>query len=194
MNVIGSAITFKTEFDNQEFNGIPVAGTEQPVNREELIYTYGATARVDYRFIFGAKEQLNIKINASYTFADGQIDELEHLPFTAMHTVKAGVLFRLYDFSLNNSIIYRSDTYNNGSTDIDNHFTQTGNPSFLVWNAFAKYKIIKAKKIKLDVFVKVNNLLDNRYYHTTDNSLIGLRESPQDPIRFVAGVTIGFGG
>jgi iron complex outermembrane receptor protein len=103
-------------------------------------------------------------------------------------------LFRFYNFSLNNSIIYRSESYNNGSLDVYNNLLQVGNPAFIVWNAFAKYQVIKAKKIKLDVFVKVNNVLNNKYYHTADNSSITLGASPQDPIRFVGGVTIGFGG
>lgn len=194
LNIIGSAIKFKTSFDNQTFKGIPVAATEQSVNSDELIFTYGATARIDYRFILGAKEQVKVKINASYTYADGQLENLEHLPFTAKHTVKVGLLFRLFDFSLNNSIIYRSASYNDGYADADNNFTQTGNPAFAVWNVFAKYKIVKSKKIKLDAFVKVNNVLNSKFYHTTDNSVIGLGASPQDPIRFVGGITIGFGG
>jgi len=194
LNVIGGLIEFQTNFDNPTFKNIPVTATEQAVNREGFFFTYGGTVRADYRVVLGSKEQIKIKMHASYSYADGQIDDLQHLPFTAAHTIKAGVLFRLYDFSLNNSIIYRSESYNNGFFDIDNNFFQTGNPAFVVWNAFAKYKIIKAKKVKLDVFVKVNNLLNSQYYHTTDNSAIGLGASPQDPIRFVGGVTIGFGG
>jgi iron complex outermembrane receptor protein len=194
LNSIDGAITYKTEFNNQTFKGIPVRATSQPVNREDAILTYGATLRADYRIVLGSEEQIKLKIQASYTYADGQIDDIEHLPYTATHTIKGGLLFRLYDFSLNNSIIYRSATYNEGAFDIDNNFFQTGNPAFVVWNAFAKYKIIKAKKVALDVFVKVTNVLNNKYYHTTDNSLIGLGASPQDPIRFVGGISIGFGG
>jgi iron complex outermembrane receptor protein len=193
-NVLGNSIKFETRFDNQSFLSIPIAVAEQAVNRTNLVFTYGGTVRVDYRVVLGSKEQVKLKMHASYTYADGEIDDLEHVPFTAKHTVKAGVLFRLYDFSLNNSIIYRSASYNNGSFDIDDNFFQTGNPAFVVWNAFAKYKVIKAKKIKLDVFLKVNNVLNSKYYHTTDNSAIGLGASPQDPIRFVGGVSIGFGG
>jgi iron complex outermembrane receptor protein len=193
-NAIGNAITFKTNFNNPTFKGIPLAGTEQAVNREEFIFTYGGTFRIDYRFLFGAKEQVKLKMHASYTYTDGQLDQLPSLPFSAKHTIKAGLLFRLYDFSLNNSIIYRSASYNNGFTASNSTFIQTGNPAFVVWNAFAKYKIIKSKKIALDVFLKVNNVLNSKYYHTTDNSTIGLGASPQDPIRFVGGLTIGFGG
>lgn len=194
LNVIGNAITFKTNFNNPTFKGISLAGTEQAVNRSELEFTYGATFRVDYRILLGAKEQVKLKMHASYTYTDGALTELPYLPFSAMHTIKAGLLFRLYDFSLYNTIIYRSASYNNGFTDVDNNFIQTGNPAFAVWNAFAKYKIFKSKKIALDVFVKVNNVLNSKYYHTTDNSVIGLGASPQDPIRFVGGLTIGFGG
>jgi iron complex outermembrane receptor protein len=193
-NAIANAITYKTNFDNPTFKGIPVFATQQAVNREEAIYTVGGTTRIDYRIVLGSKEQIKLKMHASYSYSGGQIDDLEHLPFTAMHTIKAGVLFRLYDFSLNNSIIYRSASYNDGAFDTDNNFFQTGNPAFVVWNAFAKYKILKAKKVKLDVFVKVNNVLNSKYYHTADNSTISLGASPQDRIRFVAGLSLGFGG
>jgi iron complex outermembrane receptor protein len=194
LNIIDGAIAFETRFDNQSFKGIPVRAAAQAVNREDLVFTYGGTLRADYRIILGAKEQVKLKLNASYSYADGQIEGLEHLPFTSTHTIKAGVLFRLYNFSLNNSIIYRSESYNNGSFDSNGSFSQAGNPAFIVWNAFAKYKIIKAKKIQLDIFVKVNNVLNSKYYHTTDNSPIALGASPQDPIRFVGGLSIGFGG
>jgi iron complex outermembrane receptor protein len=194
LNIIRNSISYETTFGNQTFKGIPVFATEQAVNHSQNIFTYGGTVRVDYRIVLGSKEQVKLKTHASYSYADGEIDGLEHLPFTAKHTVKAGLLFRLYDFSLNNSIVYRSASYNNGAFDTDNNFFQTGNLAFVVWNAFAKYKILKAKKVKLDVFIKVNNVLNHQYYHTTDNSAISLGASPQDPIRFVAGLTLGFGG
>ncbi|WMX12822.1 TonB-dependent receptor [Aureispira sp. CCB-E] len=194
LNVIGNAVKFKTEFDNQTFKGIPITAAERAINREELIYTYGGTLRADYRVVLGSKEQIKLKMHASYTFADGQIENLQYLPFSARHTLKAGVLFRLYNFSLNNSLIYRSESYNNGFIDNDGNFFQTGSPSFVVWNLFAKYKIITTKKVNLDVFVKINNVLNSKYYHATDNSAIGLGASPQDPIRFVSGLTVGFGG
>lgn len=193
-NVIGSTIKFETDFNNPIFKGIPLSAAERAVNREELVLTYGGTFRIDYKIVLGAKEQVKLKMHASYTYTDGQIDELEYLPFTAQHTIKGGLLFRLYNFSLNNSIIYRSESYNNGSFDIDGNFFQKGNPAFVVWNAFARYKIFKNKKVNFDVFVKVNNVLNSRYYHTTDNSTIGLGASPQDPIRFVGGINVGFGG
>lgn len=194
LNVIGNSIKLETNFNNQTFKGVAVSGTEQAVNREGQFFTYGGTLRADYKLILGSKEQVKLKMHASYSYADGKVDDLPFLPFTAKHTLKAGVLFRFHDFSLNNSIIYRSKSYNNGSFDIDNNFSQKGNPAFVLWNAFAKYRILKAKKVKLDVFVKVNNVLNSKYYHTTDNSVIGLGASPQDPIRFVAGLSINFGG
>lgn len=194
LNIIQDAIKFENKFDNQTFKGIPLQGSEQSVNSDENVASFGVTARVDYRVIFGAKEQIKLKMHASYTYADGYWAGLDHIPFTAKHTVKAGLLFRFYNFSLNNSIIYRSETYNNGFFDADNNFSQLGNPAFVIWNAFAQYKILSSKRIKLDVFIKVNNVLNSRYYHTTDNSIIRLGASPQDPIRFVGGLTFGFGG
>ncbi|BDS11365.1 TonB-dependent receptor [Aureispira anguillae] len=192
-NFIQNAIVFETDFDNPTFKGVPIRVAEQAVNSTELIHTYGATLRADYQFVFGREEQTKLKVHASYSYVDGAIHGLERLPFTANHTFKAGVLFKFHDFSLNNSIIYRSATFNTGYTDIDGNFAQYGNAPFAIWNLFAKYKILKKAKTKLNVFVKVNNVLNNKYYHTTGNSAISLGASPQDPIRFVGGLSISFG-
>jgi iron complex outermembrane receptor protein len=58
---------------------------------------------------------------------------------------------------------------------------------------FARYQIYDKKKVGLSVFVKVNNVLNNRYYHVTDNSTIAFGATPQDPIRFLAGLSFLFG-
>lgn len=191
-NLIENAIVIKTDFENPMFIGIPATGVEQSVNSDALTMTYGATLRADYRILLGEKEQVTLKAHASYTYADGKSRDFDHLPFSAMHTVKAGLLFRLSNFSINNSFLYRSEGYNTGSL-IDEEFMQAGNPAFFVWNLFAKYKILNKNSIQLDAFVKVNNVLNRKYYHTTDNSSIAWGASPQDPIRFVCGLNIRLG-
>lgn len=193
-NFIENSFVFERNFNNQTFNGIPVEGTEKAVNSTMPTWVFGATLRADYRFIFGKKEQIKLKLHASYTFTDGLINELENLPFTARNTIKAGLLLNLYNFSLSNRFTFRSTTYNEGGIDSDGNFVQKSNIPFAVWNLFAQYKMLKTKKIKLNFFVKVNNVLNSQYYHTTDNSAISFGASPQDPIRFVGGLDVNFGG
>ncbi|BDS11768.1 TonB-dependent receptor [Aureispira anguillae] len=193
-NLIENAIVSRTNYEKPMFVGIPATATEQSVNSDIPTITYGTTLRADYRLVFGQEEQVQLKIHASYSYADGKMEGLEYLPFTAKHTLKAGLLFQWKSFSISNNILYRSASYNNGSIDIDGELIQAGNPAFVVWNLFAKYSFAKQKKAKVNLFVKVNNVLNNQYYHTTDNSTISLGASPQDPIRFIGGFTVDFGG
>lgn len=192
-NLIENSIIYETNFINQTFNGIPVKAAEKPVNSTSNTLSYGSTLRVDYRYILERKERAEFRIHGSYSYADGNIEGLEHLPFTAKHTVKAGLLFKFYNFSLNNSLIYRSSTYNEGFTDTEGEFFQVGNASFVLWNLFSKYTVVKKRKFSMDIFVKINNVLNSKYYHTTDNTPISFGASPQDPIRFSAGLSINIG-
>lgn len=188
LNFIRNSIVYETNFVDQNFNGFPIKAAEKPVNSTSNTLSYGSTIRLDYKFILEEKEQIEVKVHGSYSYADGQIEGLQYLPFTARHTIKGGLLFKLYNFSLNNSLIYRSNTYNNGFLNDEDEFFQVGNSAFVLWNLFAKYTLVKKRKISVDLFLKINNLLNNKYYHTTDNTSISFGASPQDPIRFSAGI------
>lgn len=196
-NEILNPITYNLSFSDSTqltFLGVPIDIQETPINRKEHTKIYGATLALAYRLVYGKEEQLKIKFRASYSYVNGKASGLSNIPYTAMHTAKARILLKYLNFSINNSLLFRSKSYNNSFTinNANNEF-QTSNPPFFVWNIFARYKILDKKKFSLSVFVKINNVLDNRYYNVTDDSSIAFGTSPQDPIRFLVGTSIKFG-
>ncbi|MGH1338638.1 MAG: TonB-dependent receptor [Aureispira sp.] len=196
-NTILNPITYVLQFSDQNnqlnFLGIPIETEEISINGEDPIIAYGTTINGAYRLVYGKEEQFKIRFRASYSFADGHITGSNNIPYTARHTAKAGVLFKYYNFSLSNSFLFRTESYSNNITDSDGNTFQYQSVPFFIWNAFARYKVLDKKKLSLSIFVKVNNVLDNRYYNVTDNTSIALGASPQDPIRFLAGVSFNFG-
>lgn len=193
-NRIENALILKTDFENQTFKGIPIVAKQHPMNSNIPVYTYGVTLNTRYKISLGKNEQIGLKFRGSYTYADGRVPRLEHVPFMAKHTIKAGVLFRFKDFSFNNNILYRSASYNDGTQDMSGNYLQGSNPAFAIWNAFIQYKILKDKRLKINIFLKVNNVLNSKYYHVTDHSPHALKASPQDPIRLMLGLTAAFDG
>lgn len=193
LNPIVYQLTFRNQTPNLNFLGIPIETKETSVNSNEPTLAYGTTIAAAYRLVYGKEEQLKIRLRASYSYADGDVFGFEHLPYTAMHTAKAGVLLNYYNFSINNSFLFRTESYSNGFITNDGSAFQYQSLPFFVWNIFARYKILDKKKFDLSVFIKVNNVLDNRYYNVTDNSSIALGASPQDPIRFLGGISVNFG-
>lgn len=194
LNPIIYQVSFYDEDDNPiNFLGIPLETEQTSINSTDPSLAYGTTLSAAYRLIFGKEEQLKINFRGSYSLADGYSVGFEHLPYTATHTAKAGILFKYYNFSLSNNLLFRSETYSNTLTDEDGNAKQYQSPSFFIWNAFARYKVLDKKKFNLSVFVKVNNVLNSRYYNVTDNSNVAMGASPQDPIRFMGGLSVNFG-
>lgn len=192
-NFIQNSTKIETNYDTPIFKGIPVVGTEKIVNTKEPIITYGSTLRLGYKMAWGTEGQIGFKLNSSYTYADGIIQKMDYIPYTAKHTVKTNILFWFHALTVNNSIIYRSMSYSNSLTDANGNTWQIGSPAYAIWNLSLRYRLLKKKKMKVALFFKVNNLLNSRYYHLTKGSSISLPLSPQDPIRFVGGVTMKLG-
>jgi iron complex outermembrane receptor protein len=193
MNPIVLETDFSSSANDLSFLGIPIETRERSVNSEEPTLAYGTTLFAAYRLVYGKEEEVKIKFRASYSYANGDVFGFERLPYTAMHTAKLGILFKYRNFSINNSFLFRSESYSNGFITEDGSAFQYQNTPFLLWNLFARYQIYDKKKVGLSVFVKVNNVLNNRYYHVTDNSTIAFGATPQDPIRFLAGLSFLFG-
>ena len=167
----------------------------RPQNQDDVI-AYGATIRAEYRRSLDPLGNKNLKGYASYSYSDGRIgfsgvtnttDDF-YLFQSAQHTLKAGVHLQIKRFGIDVRAIARTGSY---TTDV---FNQTKGKGFVLVNAFANYRIIESdkKEFTLDVFVRVRNALDQRYYNTPVAAITVFEFSPQDPVRIGGGITVGF--
>lgn len=192
-NILEGLITFVSQEEGATFESIPVDVAQYATNSEQLSYAYGGTLRANYRLVGGKEEQLSIKMNASYSYTDGILEDGKQLPFNARHTIKGGILSKFKNWSWHNSLSYRSTTYNAGILDNNGNFEQASSAPFFLWNSFLRYRFFKKTKWQLSAFAKVSNVLNSRFYNVTDNTAISMGASPQDPIRFVIGISMDFG-
>lgn len=179
-NDISDLITNDLIFD-QTFNGVNVGAVEVPVNQGEA-YTYGFTTKLDYFLQTGG---MTLKNYLSYSFSDGEIAG-NPLSYSARHTVKAGIVAKFGKFSINPRIIYRSESLHGIRRDAEGNLES--NDAFALVNLFSRYTI----NDHVSVFLKVKNLLDQRYYNVALAQDEGFATTPQDPIRILGGVTVKF--
>lgn len=187
-NLVENAYNFNQTFVTQSQDSIFILVTESSANNSTA-QTYGGTLRFDYRQTFGEEDQTEFNVFAGYTYMNGRVNDSLRLGFTAEHTIKGGVLFRHKKFSISLRAIYRSP-----SLVADEQYTTintpyNGNSAFVVLNAYAKYKIYEEKGWSIDLFVKANNVTNQRYYNTTINNQIYFGAAPQDPVRILGGIS-----
>ena len=191
-NSIFNNWTLAIDDDNPTFLGIPIELAERTVNSADPIFSYGTTVQGAYNNVWGAQEQYRFQMNLSYSYADGFTEGLEYMPFTATHMAKMGITFKIHGLTWYNSLLFRSNTY--GQLATSNGLTfQNVAPAYFLWNTFIRYQVLKKEKLQLSVFAKVRNVLNARYYNVTENALVALGASPQDPILVTGGVVVHFG-
>ena len=172
-------------FTGQTFKGIPVNIIERPVNRGHA-YSYGGTARMDFK-----KSWSNFTLNSflAYTFIDGEIDGIQ-IPFTARHTIKSVIDLNFNRFSASARFIYRSKSYHRSLKDDEGNL-MSSDPYGIV-NLSARYVLILQEKFETSFFLKINNLLNSRYYNVPVGGAESIRMTPQDPIRILLGIDLQF--
>lgn len=177
------------------FKGAPVFFVVRPQNQDDII-AYGGTIRAEYRRSLDPLGNKSLKGYASYSYSDGRIGFSGvtnttnglRLFQSAQHTLKAGIHFQIKRFGIDVRAIARTGSY---TTDA---FNQTKGKGFVLMNVFANYRVIESdkKEFTLDVFLRVRNALDQRYYNTPVSSITVFEFSPQDPVRIGGGITVGF--
>jgi len=172
-------------FTGQTFKGIPVNIIERPVNKGDA-YSYGGTARMDMKQSLGT---LTFNCNLAYTFVDGEIDGRQ-IPFTAKNTVKAAIDINYSRISGSIRYIYRSESFHRSIRN-DAGDLMSSDPYGII-NLFARYVLVNKEKFSTDLFIKVNNLLNSRYYNVPVGGAESIKMAPQDPIRILAGIQIQF--
>jgi len=174
--LIGRTVEF-----NQTFKGIPIDAVERPINQGNA-ETYGFTVKFDGYHKLGG---LTIQEYAAYSYSDGEIDGA-HLPFSAQHTIKAGVMAKIGNFSFNPRLIYRTESLH--PTRVDTNGDPESNDSFALVNFFSRYEL----NDKVSFYLKIRNLLDQRFYNVSLAQDEGFAATPQDPIRIMGGVQFKF--
>ncbi len=178
-------ILSSTGFTGQEFHGIPVSYIERPVNKGTA-KSYGGTLRLDAKLNLSA---VDINSYLAYTFIDGEIGG-GHIAFSARNTIKGGIDLSLNRLSLSPRFIFRTQSYHRSLRDEDGNIV-TNDPFTLV-NLNVRYLITYSDVLQSSVYIKITNLLNNKYY----NLPIGGRECfpnvPQDPVRVNIGLNVKF--
>lgn len=186
----------------QPLSGITYLGMvadyiEQNINAGSLL-SYGATAQLSYRLPFGKDNAGKMELWAAYSYSGGFTKDAEgykgQLPYSAAHTVKGSFTFKYKGFHLNVRAVYRSRSYDGGVYDENGEFVYRHNQPFVVLNCNAFYRILEAneKRPALDIFVKIRNLANAKYYHASVNYSDTMFAIPQDPIRIMGGVRMYF--
>lgn len=195
-NQLTNAIIFVPDYETTElFGGIPVEYAEKSTNAGTLT-SYGGFVQTEYNLQGGENNKFGLKLHADYSFSDGQINKTVDgvktqlsLPYSAQHTFRAGFTLRYQSLSLNLRGLYRGHGHNAGLADaITGETIQIATPDFFVLNLFANYRI-NAKKDNwyADLFLRINNLTDTRYYHTGLNYVDIMPLTPQTPLRWSVG-------
>lgn len=161
---------------------------------------FGGTLRVDYRLTDEKKSNWQVRLQGAYSICSGYMNEedgdrpLTRPAFTAMHTVKMSATVRYKNFSMYPTFLYRSPSYNEGQEIADGSYFQPSNPAFYVINLFAKYRIVSCcnNRLGIDIFTRINNLTNARYYNISYNNSAYFQATPQDPIRVQMGVSFNF--
>jgi iron complex outermembrane receptor protein len=172
-------------FTGQTFKGIPVNIIERPVNRG-YAYSYGGTGRMDFKKNWST---FTLNFNLAYTIIDGTIDGM-HIPFAARHTIKSSIDLNLNRISASARFIYRSKSYHRSLRD-DSGNQMSSDPYGIV-NLSARYVLVVREKFGTEFFLKINNLLNSRYYNVPVGGAESIRMTPQDPIRFLLGIELQF--
>ncbi|OQY30405.1 MAG: hypothetical protein B6244_00690 [Candidatus Cloacimonetes bacterium 4572_55] len=162
------------------FKGIDVDYIETAINKGEAV-TKGGIIKAEGLFNLGMNTTITSYI--AYSYSDGDIDG-KKLTFSAEHTVKAGGEFSHKHFSISPRLIYRSESYNSGGDSSD---------AYTLINVFARYSdFVHFNMIKPSVFVRVDNLTNQKYYNTTREGFNQFGAVPQNPICVRGGVTMEF--
>lgn len=188
---------------NEDFIGdIPILVAQYNTNENRLI-SYGAIAQFDYHLQMGKEQQTQLKFRLNYAYVQGTFlkdssgvqSEPTYLPFSAQHTVKAGILFKHRDFSWHVNGLLRTVSYNE-RVDATGNPLQSNMPDgqnfFVVLNTRLRYTF-HFKDWHLGLFADVKNATNARYYHASNNTIINLAAFPQSPILVMGGLSIGFG-
>lgn len=178
---------------NQEFKGVPVGFAEIPVN-SGLAILKGGTAKLDALLKIG---EANVTAYAAYSYSAGKIEDdngaiiRNNVPFSAKHTLKSGMEVTYGKLSFSPRLIMRSKSFHPILQDDSGDFLT--NESYTVFNLYARYSnLVTNGQFNASLFLRVENATDKRYYNISPEGGSFFPQTPQDPRRISAGITLAF--
>ena len=166
-------------FFNETFKGVLVNAVERPVNKGKS-NTYGGSVKLNWQL---QVYLLKLNINTSYAYSNGDID-MKPLPYSAQHTLKSQIelVAKKYCISINQN-------FRSASKHKDYNVNRFESKAFNLFNLYAKYNFLMREKVNSSVFLKINNVLNTKYYNIIYDSISpGMPFTPQDPMRILAGI------
>lgn len=196
-NLYSNETVYNAQFVANPTIIVPVAET---VGSEGQGWIAGGTFRIDYRLTDEQKSDWQVRLQAAYSLCTGALTEEDNdrpstrPAFAAMHTLKASATVQYKNFSMYPTFLYRSSSYNEGLQAADGSYTQPSNPAYFVVNLFAKYRVVSCcnNRLGIDIFTRINNLTNARYYNVSYNNSAYFQATPQDPIRVQMGISVNF--
>jgi iron complex outermembrane receptor protein len=209
-NMLSNIPTFTSQSNSNLTFQTGLVGTDSlqiPLGREERLAVaynarlFGGTTQIEYKLISGRSSDMELQVSAAYSYFLSSIytgikegvgnESVQRTPdYTAPHSVKGGLEFKYKLFSTYLNFSYFSPTANN------NFATNTVvySPSYWVANLFAKYDLFANGRsgINGSVFIKIQNLTNNHYYHMGRLNLGYLNNVPQQPFTLSGGIMVSF--
>ncbi|NOQ24149.1 MAG: TonB-dependent receptor [Bacteroidales bacterium] len=164
---------------NEIFKDIPVSVVKRKENNS-YSNTYGGNISLNWMYSYGSR--FNIKYNFSYSYVNGNIGT-GRLYYSAKSSVKSGITFSSKKLNISPRLVYRSRSYH------ELFKTESSDPFYYI-NLNCNYLLMSNEKYAISCFVKINNLLNNKYYNISFADIEGFAQTPQDPFRLNAGIKL----
>ncbi|MEM8523851.1 MAG: TonB-dependent receptor [Bacteroidota bacterium] len=131
--------------------------------------------------------QMQIKYFAYYTYMDGEVNQIQQLPFVAEQTFKGGLTFKYGKLAFTPRLLYKSASL--PATEDASIIDVSGTEYYLL-NAYAMYDVIDNANALLSVFIEGSNLLNTRFYNLGSTSLAAMPFTPQAPLQINFGASL----
>ncbi|MDH5366499.1 MAG: TonB-dependent receptor [Cyclobacteriaceae bacterium] len=175
-----------------------IYGTKQESSvNEGTSEFYGVTTKLNYLY---TRNKFRFNPYIGFALIDGGYsnfgsendvpNEYDYLFYQSYLTLKGGVDIIISRLSLSLQYINKDHSRSNikdvTGFNYDNYF------GYDLLNLNFRYKFFSRGENSMTFYLKINNVLDNRYYNVYAGNEEGLPITPQDPIRFLSGIQFKF--
>jgi len=152
--------------------------------------SYGGDLSLNYLYYF--KHGASLKVWSNYSYANGKLEHegqeyAKALPNVAKHKLKLGLTYTHGAFTLSPKLLWIGNTAS-AQTATTNPSQTLHADSYMRLDLHAQWQV----QNNLNFLITIWNVLDQRYYQTTDEISTSFVAIPQDPRRFYAGLRYQF--